>query len=81
MGRTIAEALREEGKLEGERLGKLEAKQQTLILQLRRKFGKKVTSALVSQIENTGDLAALDAWLGNILHAETLEKVGIPRKK
>lgn len=73
MGRTIAEALREEGKLEG--------KQQSLVMLLRRKFGRKVTSAVVASIEKTEDIATLDEWLGNILDAQTLEEVGIPVKK
>ena len=77
MGRTIAEALRDEGKLEGER----KAKQQTLLLQLRHKFGRKVTSAMAQHIERTKDAQTLDQWLGNILDAETLEEVGIPVKK
>jgi hypothetical protein len=81
MGRTIAEALREEGKREGKREGTLEAKQQTLVFQLRRKFGKKVTSAIVSNVERMKDVATLDEWLGNILDAKTLDEVGVPMKK
>ncbi len=77
MGRTIAEALWEEGKLEGI----LEAKQQTLVSLLRRKFRKKVTSAIVSNVESMKDIATLDEWLGNVLDAETLEEVGLPIKK
>jgi hypothetical protein len=73
MGQTIAEAIREEGKLE--------AKQQTLLLQLRRKFKKKVTPAVVSSIERTTDIATLDEWLGNLLDANTLGEVGIPVRK
>jgi hypothetical protein len=77
MGQTIAEALREEGKLEGS----LEAKQQTLVMLLRRKFGRKVTAAIVAAIERTKDLPTLDTWLGNILDANRVEEVGIPGKK
>ncbi len=81
MGQTIAEALREEGKLEGKLEGTLEAKQQTLVSQLRRKFRKKVTLAIVSQVERTKDIATLDQWLGNLIDAETLDEVGVPIKK
>jgi hypothetical protein len=81
MGRTIAEALREEGKLEGKLEGNLEARQETLILLLRRKFGRKVTPAIVAHIKRTKDAPTLEEWLGNILDAETLEEVGIPVKK
>src|SRR5207248_3045825 len=73
MGRTVAEAIRDEGKDEGN----LEAKQQTLLLQLRRKFGKKVTSAIVANIERTKDLDMLDEWLGNVVDGKTLEEVGV----
>jgi Putative transposase, YhgA-like len=81
MGQTMAEFLHEKGKMEGEQKGKREAKQQTLILLLRRKFGKKVTAAMVANIEKTNDISKLDEWLGNLLDADTLEKVGVPAKK
>jgi hypothetical protein len=76
MGQTIAEALREEG----EREGTLRAKQQTLVMQLRRKFGRKVTAATVAAIKRTKDLATLDAWLNNFVDANRVEDVGIPGK-
>jgi predicted transposase YdaD len=86
VGRTIAEALREEGKREGRREGRregkqegvVEAKQQTLVLLLRRKFGRKLTTAVTGVIQATRDLPTLDEWLGNVLDADTLEEVGIP---
>jgi recombination-promoting nuclease RpnB len=81
MGRTIAEALREEGKIEGKIEGHLEGKQQTLVLQLRHKFGRKVSTAMVSQIEKTKDANQLDEWLCNVATAATLEEVGLPVKK
>ena len=77
MGRTIAEALREEGIVEGT----LKAKQQTLVFLLRRKFGKKVTSAIVSNVKKMKDVAILDEWLGNVIDATTLDQVGVPIKK
>jgi hypothetical protein len=77
MGKTIADALREEG----ERKGILKGKQETLLLQLRRKFGKKVTPAMVANIRRTKKLESLDEWLGRILEADALEDVGIPVRK
>jgi hypothetical protein len=81
MGQTIAEALREEGRIEGKKEGNLEAKQETLLLLLRRKFGKKVTSAVAANVRKTQDVQLLDQWLGNVLDAEMLEDLGIPGKK
>jgi hypothetical protein len=59
----------------------VESKQQTLIMQLRRRFGRKVTSAMVTTIERTKDLGTLDEWLGNFADAQRVEDVGIPGKK
>jgi hypothetical protein len=81
MAQTYAEAFREEGKLEGYHEGKLEAKHQTLLMQLRHKFGRKVTPAFVRSIKRTTDLIRLDTWLVNLLDAQTLDEVGIPRTK
>jgi hypothetical protein len=81
MGQTIAEALREEGEKKGRREGRLEAKQQTLIALLRRKFKRKVATAITATIENTSDIDKLDEWLGNLLDAKTVEEVGIPLEK
>jgi hypothetical protein len=82
MGRTIAEALREEGKRKGRREGKregvVEGKQETLVFQLRRKFGRRLTPAITAVIEGTREVRTLDGWLGNVLDADTLEDVGIP---
>jgi len=77
MGQTIAEALREEGMIEGE----LKGKRQTLLLLLRQKFGRKVTPAVVASIEKTSDLDTLDQWLAKLLNANTLDVVGIPARK
>jgi hypothetical protein len=77
MGQTIAEALREEGRIEGT----VQARQDTLLLLLRRKFGKKVTSAVVANVRRTKDPQILDQWLGNVLDAQRLDDVGIPSKK
>jgi hypothetical protein len=89
MGQTIAEALREEGKLEGERKGKLEGKlegsletkQEMLVFSLQRKFGRKVTSAMVASVKRTTDHRKLDELFGKILDAKSLDEVGLPAKK
>jgi hypothetical protein len=77
MGQTIEEAIHEEG----EQQGIVKGKQQSLIQLLRRKFGRKVTAAIVANIQKTKDLAILDEWLGNFVNAGTVDEVGIPVKK
>jgi hypothetical protein len=77
MGQTIAEALREEGKEEGKIEGERKGKQETLLLQLRERFGTKVTPALAAAVRRTRDLRTLDEWARHILTADTLEDVGI----
>jgi hypothetical protein len=77
MGLTIAEALREEGKAEG----KVEGKQETLLLQLRRKFGRKVTPDIVANVRKTKELETLDEWLGRFVEADAIEDVGIPLRR
>ncbi len=77
MGRTIAEALRAEGRIEGKIEGALEAKQQAVVMLLRRKFGRKANAAVMAKVRTTKDLQTLDQWLGNIIDADTVEEVGI----
>jgi hypothetical protein len=72
MGRTIAEALRDEGRREEA----VRSRQQTLLRQLRTKFGK-VPKATEKIIAATDDVARLDAWLDQILAATTIAEVGI----
>lgn len=76
MGLTIAEALRAEGELEGERKGR----QHSLVSLLRQKFGPQVTKKVVAGVQKTTDLKTLDKWLGNVLTAGTLKDVGVPMK-
>jgi hypothetical protein len=70
MGQTIAESLREEGKREG----KLEGKRETLERQLRTRF-RTVPETIVTQIQNTEDLAQLDAWLGAVVKAKKMADI------
>jgi hypothetical protein len=81
MGQTIAEALREEGKAEGKIEGERKGKQETLLLLLRRRFGKKVTPAIVATVRKTVDLGTLDEWLVRFVEADAIEDVGIPMRK
>jgi truncated hemoglobin YjbI len=68
MRRTIADQLKEEGAINN--------RQQTLIRQLKRRFGD-VPDDLSSTIRATNDPGQLDEWLDRFATAETLEEVGI----
>jgi hypothetical protein len=73
MRRTIADELKEEGAREGA----IRNSQQTLIRQLKRRFGG-VPDELSSAIRATNDPEQLDEWLDRFATAETLDEVGIP---
>jgi hypothetical protein len=73
---TMADYLRAEGHEEGRRAGEIHSRQQTLIRQLRRRFGR-VPRATVQLIRATEDTARLDAWLDNFATGQTLADVGI----
>ena len=66
---TAAARLRREGWIEGERLGK----RGPLLLQLRQRFGP-LPAAVTARIARAG-VAELDAWLGRVLTASTLDEV------
>jgi len=68
MGKTIADELKEEGMIE--------RSQQTLIRQLRRRFGE-IPDEMVYTIETTRDMAELDLWLDNVVTVNSLEEVGV----
>lgn len=68
MGRTIADALKEEGRLENART--------TLIRLLKRRFGE-VPEESVGIIQATSDLERLNHWLDLVVSAATLEEIGI----
>jgi hypothetical protein len=68
MRRTIADELKEEGATK--------AFQQTLIRQLKRRFGD-VPDDVTSMIRGTDDAEQLNAWLDQVVTAETLDEVGI----
>jgi hypothetical protein len=72
MGRTIADALKEEGRTQGQ----LETARATLVRQLRRRFGE-LPEETVRVIESTSDLDQLNTWLDRFATAETLDDVGV----
>ena len=72
MHRTIADELKEEGAKEGA----LKKSQQTLLRQLKRRFGD-LPDELCSAIRAANDPEQLDEWLDRFATAEALEDVGI----
>ena len=52
-------------------------KQDSLLPQLRKKFGKRVTARVVKHVQSTDNISRLDAWSENILDAKTLQEVGL----
>ena len=59
-------------------IGAIASRQQTLLRQLRKRFGNlpKKTAAI---IDATQDIHRLDAWLDDILTAESLQGMGISK--
>ncbi len=68
MQKTMAQVLQEKGKLEGKR--------ETLLRQLRKRFGD-VPAEMLTTIETTNELPQFEEWLDAVLDAKTLEEVGI----
>jgi hypothetical protein len=80
MGKTIAEALREEGALEGKAAGILEAKRETLLELLRLKF-KRVSAAVTAEIEAEQDVQQLNRWLAAFATADKISDIPFPSHK
>jgi predicted transposase YdaD len=88
MGRTIADALREEGlkkgikrgREEGRKEGEIQAGRRTLLRQLRKRFGD-LPPETVEIIETMDDIEQLDGWLDQVVSARSLEqmKIGLPK--
>jgi len=76
MGKTIAEALRDEGRAEGHAEGRVEYARSTLLRLLRKRFGE-VPQDTADCIEGTSDLDQLNVWVDRIITAEILEDMGI----
>ncbi len=84
MGRTIAEALREEGRKEGHQEGRKEGIEETLhnmLLTLLRERFHKLPCGMEAVIKSTQDQEQLNTWLKRFATAQTLQDVGIPLKK
>jgi hypothetical protein len=77
MGKTIAEALKEEGMAIGEERGALKARRETLLRILRLRF-KRVPQGVVRRVEATTDLAQLDAWVDGVAAGRKLADIRIP---
>jgi hypothetical protein len=74
--RAIMETMADYLRAEGRRAGEIHSRQQTLVRQLRRRFGR-VPRATEQLIRATQDTTRLDAWLDNFATAQTLADVGI----
>ncbi len=72
MGKTIAEALRDEGRAEE----RVNSARSTLLRQLCKRFDE-VPQEIADRVEGTSDLEQLTVWLDRIVTAETLEAMGI----
>jgi hypothetical protein len=79
MMRTIAEALREEGRMEGRREGELRTRRETLLRLLHLRF-KKVPRAVERTVLTTDDLGLLDNWIDGTVTARSLDEIGIQDK-
>jgi hypothetical protein len=73
MGKTMAEVLIERGM----QAGKLEGKQEALLRQLRKQFGK-LPAGIEARVKGTVDEAKLDQWLDEVLTAGTLADMSFP---
>jgi hypothetical protein len=67
----------EQGRERGRREEAVRTRQQTLLRQLRHKFGR-IPARQVRRVESTEDVAQLDAWLDAFATAEALDDVNIP---
>jgi len=81
MGKSMADVLMERGERKGRTEGRTEAaiktRQETLVRQLRKRFGD-VPRGVVRAVQATTDVAQLDDWLDRFATADTLDDLGIP---
>lgn len=80
MGKTMAEVLTERGRSEGRTEAAVEARQQTLVRLLQKRFGD-VPSDVVDTVQSTTDVDQLDEWLDRLVTVDTLEELEIPAAK
>jgi len=76
MRRTMAQVLEEKGRQKGRKEEAVRSRQQTLLRQLRRRFGE-VSPTVQQTIEATKDIAHLDAWLDQVVTARSWENMDI----
>jgi hypothetical protein len=79
MRKTMADALLEQGRRDGEKKAAVEIRQQTLVCLLRRRFGK-VSAKVVTTVESTTDVKLLDTWLDRLVMANNIDQLDIPTK-
>ena len=80
MGKTMADVLTERGEFKGRNEAAIETRQQTLVRQLRRRFGA-VPPGVATTVESTTDAKQLDDWLDRLVTADTLDELEIPAGK
>ena len=80
MGKTIAEALREEGKKEGKQEGEIEGRRDFFLLLLRERF-KTVPQSIVAEIQATTDLRQFDIWGSAFASARTIADIPFRRQR
>ncbi len=68
---------RQEGRQEGKVEGVLQGKRETLLRQLRHRFGE-LTDEMIARIERIENPADLDSLADKVLDAHSLEDMGFP---
>lgn len=76
MGKTMADVLMEKGASQAA----VQTRQQTLVRQLRKRFGD-VPRDVVDTVQSTTDIDQLDEWLDRLVTVDTLEELEIPAAK
>ncbi len=92
MGKTLAEAIKEEGRQEGRKQGRQEGRREgrregetkslrrALLRLLGKKFGA-LPAEIAQAVQECSDLDQLEAWLDRVLEAPSLEDMGIGQAK
>ena len=79
MRKTWSQQMMEIGEKRGEKRGEIHAKRQTLLTQLRAKFGA-LPMSVSKQVPTMGNVRRLDTLLRRILTAESLAEMGLDRR-
>jgi hypothetical protein len=80
MKQTIADMLREEGRVEGVKLGDINRLRRVLQQTLRTRFGE-LPRRTAATIDNCESLARLEEWFDKALTAQALDDIGISSRK